>query len=44
MQKFVNKCVYKLAQMCYNIPYIMNKVDNSENTLQYGELKCHLQI
>ena len=30
--------------MCYNIYYIMGKVDNSVNTTQYGEnIKCHLQ-
>ena len=31
--------------MWYNIStYIMGKVDNSDNTTQYGEIKCHLQI
>ena len=45
MFKFIKKKVYKPIEMWYNIVYIMNKVDNSVNTMQYGEnIKCHLQI
>jgi hypothetical protein len=35
--------------MCYNITYIMNKVDNTEKSQDLiqrntGEIQCHLQI
>ncbi len=34
MYNIIKKTVYKHMKMCYNIDYIMHKVDNSENTMQ----------
>ena len=45
MFKYYQKKVYKAAIMWYNRTYIMEKVDNSVNTMQYEEIiQCHLQI
>ncbi len=38
MFKYYQKGVYKAAIMWYNRAYIMEKVDNSVNTMQYGEI------
>ena len=45
MFKYYQKKVYKTIEVWYNILYIMDKVDNSVNTMQYEEIiQCHLQI
>lgn len=44
MFKYYQKEVYKTTIVWYNKSLYYGKVDNSVNTMQYGEIQCHLQI